>query len=310
MTIAGAVEIPSPLGSRLSPKHKQRIGVHAMSAAFVSEPATPQGRLGIEVQALQFAYNDAPVLVDINLNVAEGEFVCLLGPSGCGKTTLLRLIAGLDLPATGAIFCNGSAIQGPSLERGVVFQNYSLFPWLTLAQNIELALSKSHPQHDKHWRYKYAEDCLARVGLAESASQYPSLLSGGMQQRGAIARALALGSPVLLMDEPFGALDPINRAKLQDVVLEVWAKPRKTVVFVTHDVEEALYLADRVVMLGSSPGRIIQEIVVPFGRPRSRQLFKSREFGVLCERIDEHFREDILQRIEADSGIDAYREVN
>jgi NitT/TauT family transport system ATP-binding protein len=148
------------------------------------------------------------------------------------------------------------------------------------------------------------------VGLAESASQYPSLLSGGMQQRGAIARALALGSPVLLMDEPFGALDPINRAKLQDVVLEVWAKPRKTVVFVTHDVEEALYLADRVVMLGSSPGTIIQEIVVPFGRPRSRQLFKLREFGVLCERIDEHFREDILQRIEADSGIGDAREVN
>lgn len=281
-----------------------------MSAAFVPEPATPQGRWGIEVRALQFAYDDAPVLADINLKVAEGEFVCLLGPSGCGKTTLLRLLAGLDLPAAGAIFCNGSAIQGPSLERGVVFQNYSLFPWLTLAQNIELALSRSHPQHDKRWRHKHAEDCLARVGLAESSGQYPSLLSGGMQQRGAIARALALGSPVLLMDEPFGALDPINRAKLQDVVLEVWAKPQKTVVFVTHDVEEALYLADRVVMLGSSPGRIIQEIVVPFGRPRSRKLFKSREFSVLCERIDEHFREDILQRIEADSGTGAYREVN
>jgi NitT/TauT family transport system ATP-binding protein len=240
-------------------------------------------------------------LVDINLNVAEGEFVCLLGPSGCGKTTLLRLLAGLDLPGAGAISWRGSALQGPSLERGVVFQNYSLFPWLTLAQNLELALSKSHPQHDKHWRRNRAEEYLTRVGLADSAGQYPSLLSGGMQQRGAIARALALGSPVLLMDEPFGALDPINRARLQDVLLEVWAKPRKTVVFVTHDVEEALYLADRVVMLGSSPGRIIQEIVVPFGRPRSRQMVKSREFGVLCERIDEVFREDILQRIEVDS---------
>jgi NitT/TauT family transport system ATP-binding protein len=281
-----------------------------MSAAVVPEPAIHQEQSGIEVQALQFAYDGAPVLVDINLNVAEGEFVCLLGLSGCGKTTLLRLLAGLDRPAEGTISWKGSAIQGPSLERGVVFQNYSLFPWLTLAQNIELALSKSHPQHDKSWRHKHAEDYLARVGLADSAAQYPSLLSGGMQQRGAIARALALGSPVLLMDEPFGALDPINRAKLQDVVLEVWAKPQKTIVFVTHDVEEALYLADRVVMLGSSPGRIIQEIAVPFGRPRSRRLFKSREFCLLCERIDEHFREDILQRIEADSGPGACREVN
>ncbi len=281
-----------------------------MTAAFVRELATPEERFGIEVQAVRFAYNGDPVLVDINLNVAEGAFVCLLGPSGCGKTTLLRLLAGLDLPAEGTISWKGAVIQGPSLDRGVVFQNYSLFPWLTLAQNIELALSKSHPQHDRNWRHKHAEDYLARVGLAESSGQYPSLLSGGMQQRGAIARALALGSPVLLMDEPFGALDPVNRAKLQDVVLDVWAKPQKTIVFVTHDVEEALYLADRVVVLGSSPGRIIQEIAVPFGRPRSRRLFKSREFGLLSERIDELFRDDILQRIEADSERGSCREVN
>jgi NitT/TauT family transport system ATP-binding protein len=281
-----------------------------MSAAHVPEPAFLVGRSGLAVQELHFAYNGAPVLVDINLSVAEGEFVCLLGPSGCGKTTLLRLLAGLDLPVTGAISWHGSAVQGPSLERGVVFQNYSLFPWLTLAQNLEIALSKSHPQHDKRWRRNRAEEYLARVGLADSTGQYPSMLSGGMQQRGAIARALALGSPVLLMDEPFGALDPINRARLQDLLLEVWAKPRKTVVFVTHDVEEALYLADRIVMLGSSPGRIIQEIVVPFGRPRSRRLFKTREFGVLCERIDEVFREDILQRIEVDPEIGVSKEVN
>ena len=239
---------------------------------------------------------------DINLHVAEGEFLCLLGPSGCGKTTLLRLLAGLDLPAAGSIRYNGSPIQGPSLERGVVFQNYSLFPWLTLAENIELALSKSHPQHDAGWRHAHAQDHLARVGLAESAGHYPTLLSGGMQQRGAIARALALGSPVLLMDEPFGALDPVNRAKLQDLLLELWASTRKTVVFVTHDVEEALYLADRVVMLGSSHGRIIQEIEVGFERPRTRRLFRSREFIERSEQIDELFREDFLQRIEADSS--------
>ncbi len=254
------------------------------------------------MRALQFAYDGAPVLSDIDLRVAEGEFLCLLGPSGCGKTTLLRLLAGLELPAAGSISYNGSPILGPSLDRGVVFQNYSLFPWFTLAENIELALSKSHPQHDAGWRHAHAQDYLERVGLADSAGQYPSLLSGGMQQRGAIARALALGSPVLLMDEPFGALDPVNRAKLQDLLLGLWASPRKTVVFVTHDVEEALYLADRVVILGSSPGRIIQEITVPFERPRSRRLFSSREFLALSERIDELFREDVLQRIEVESN--------
>jgi NitT/TauT family transport system ATP-binding protein len=272
-----------------------------MSASPVARRSAHQATSGLDVRALQFAYGGAAVLSDIDLHVAEGEFLCLLGPSGCGKTTLLRLLAGLDLPAAGSISYNGSPILGPSIERGVVFQNYSLFPWFTLAGNIELALSKSHPQHDAAWRHAHAKDYLARVGLAESAGQYPSLLSGGMQQRGAIARALALGSPVLLMDEPFGALDPVNRAKLQDLLLELWASTRKTVVFVTHDVEEALYLADRVVILGSSPGRIIQEIEVPFERPRVRRLFSSREFIELSERIDGLFREDVLQRIEADS---------
>ena len=279
-----------------------------MSAAPVSHSDSHRSMSGIDVSALQFAYEGIPILSDIDLPVAEGEFLCLLGPSGCGKTTLLRLLAGLDLPAAGTISYNGSQIQGPSLERGVVFQNYSLFPWFTLAENIELALSKSHPQHDANWRQAHAQDYLARVGLGDSAGQYPSLLSGGMQQRGAIARALALGSPVLLMDEPFGALDPINRAKLQDLLLELWASPRKTVVFVTHDVEEALYLADRVVVLGSSPGRIIQEIAVPFERPRSRRLFSSREFIELSERIGQLFREDVLQRIEADSQLASVKE--
>jgi NitT/TauT family transport system ATP-binding protein len=279
-----------------------------MSAEVVSPFSSHQSMPGIDVRALQFAYDGVPVLSDIDLHVADGEFLCLLGPSGCGKTTLLRLLAGLDLPNTGSISYNGSPIEGPSLERGVVFQNYSLFPWFTLTENIEIALSKSHPQHDASWRHAHAQEYLARVGLADSSGQYPSLLSGGMQQRGAIARALALGSPVLLMDEPFGALDPINRARLQDLLLELWASPRKTVVFVTHDVEEALYLADRVVILGSSPGRIIQEIAVPFERPRSRRLFSSREFTELSGRIDELFREDVLQRINAESQLASVKE--
>jgi NitT/TauT family transport system ATP-binding protein len=278
-----------------------------MSVAEVNEVEAAQAGQGLEVSSVSFAYDGAPVLQEVDLRIAPSEFVCLLGPSGSGKSTLLRLLAGLELPDAGLISSNDEAIRGPSLERGVVFQNYSLFPWLTLAQNIQLALKKAHPQSSESWRRQHIARHLQRVGLAEVADQHPSLLSGGMQQRGAIARMLALGSPILLMDEPFGALDPVNRAKLQDLVLEIWAATRKTFVFVTHDVEEALYLADRVVMLGSSPGRIIQEITVPFARPRSRRLFKSHEFTELCERIDGYFREEMLQRIEA--GIEAGIEV-
>jgi NitT/TauT family transport system ATP-binding protein len=175
---------------------------------------------------------------------------------------------------------------------------------MTLAQNVSLALAKAHPEMESRWRLNLAEEYLQMVGLANAARKYPSELSGGMQQRGAIARSLALGSPVLLMDEPFGSLDPVNRAKLQDLVLDVWSNLKKTVVFVTHDVEEAIYLTDRVVMLGSSPGRIIQEISIPFERPRLRRsLVGSPEFVALREQIDERFRQDILQRIESESVV-------
>jgi NitT/TauT family transport system ATP-binding protein len=264
--------------------------------------ARDPGTTGLEASGLRFGYNGSPVLIDIHLSVAEGEFLCLLGPSGCGKTTLLRLLAGLEKPGAGSLFWKGRPISGPSLERGVVFQDYSLFPWLNLAQNVSLALAKAHPEMGRKWRLDLADEYLDMVGLSDARRKHPFELSGGMQQRGAIARTLALGSPVLLMDEPFGALDPVNRAKLQDLVLDVWsnATPRKTVVFVTHDVEEALYLADRVVMLGSSPGRIIDEMAVPFQRPRRRRtLAASPEFAAVCERIEERFRLDVLQRIDS-----------
>lgn len=265
--------------------------------------ATATARQGLEAEAICFAYNGTEVLADIRLSIAEGEFVCLLGPSGCGKTTLLRLLAGIEKPASGSLSWKGRPISGPSIERGVVFQDYSLFPWLNLSQNISLALAKAHPEMGKKWRINLADEYLDMVGLSDARRKHPFELSGGMQQRGAIARTLALGSPVLLMDEPFGALDPINRAKLQDLVLDVWsnAAPRKTVVFVTHDVEEALYLSDRVVMLGSAPGRVIDELTVPFARPRQRRrLAVSPEFAALCERIDDRFRQDVLDRIESE----------
>jgi NitT/TauT family transport system ATP-binding protein len=258
------------------------------------------------VESLRFAYQGTPVLHDINLTVKEGEFVCLLGHSGSGKTTLLRLLAGLETVAAGNLSWQGRPITGPSLERGVVFQDYSLFPWMSLGDNIALALAKSHPEMEKKWRLNLAGEYLEMVGLAAAARKYPAELSGGMQQRGAIARTLALGSPVLLMDEPFGALDPVNRARLQDLVLDVWsnADPRRTVVFVTHDIEEAIYLADRIVILGSSPGRIIQELRVPFARPRVRQtLTRLPEFQALREQIAERFRLDTLERIAAESVV-------
>jgi NitT/TauT family transport system ATP-binding protein len=177
---------------------------------------------------------------------------------------------------------------------------------MSLGDNIALALAKSHPEMEKKWRLNLAGEYLEMVGLAAAARKYPAELSGGMQQRGAIARTLALGSPVLLMDEPFGALDPVNRARLQDLVLDVWsnADPRRTVVFVTHDIEEAIYLADRIVILGSSPGRIIQELRVPFARPRVRQtLTRLPEFQALREQIAERFRLDTLERIAAESVV-------
>ncbi len=283
-----------------SPRHSPVRGLGA--------PAAPAPAPGLSVDAVSFGYNGTRILANINLTVREGEFLSLLGPSGSGKTTLLRLLAGLETPNAGRISWKGSEIGGPGIDRGVVFQDYSLFPWMSVVDNIALAIGKAGPggtrrEHRAH--RALAEEYLRMVGLAEAIGKYPFELSGGMQQRGAIARALALGSPVLLMDEPFGALDPVNRAKLQDLLTEVWesASPRKTIVFVTHDVEEAVCLGDRVAVLGSSPGRVIAELPVPFGRPRSRRnVFSSSEFNLLRERIAEQYRADVIDRLDA-SGV-------
>jgi NitT/TauT family transport system ATP-binding protein len=273
-----------------------------MSQTTLQTPASSSS--GWKIDGVNFSYAGKAVLSEIDLSFSAGEFVCLLGPSGCGKTTLLRLLAGLASPDQGSIVWHDAPIDGPSLERGVVFQDYSLFPWMTLAQNITLALSKAQPTLERKWRRQLADEYLEMVGLADAAEKYPYELSGGMQQRGAIARALAIGSPVLLMDEPFGALDPINRAKLQDLLVSVWtsASPKKSVVFVTHDVDEAIYLADRVVMLGASPGRVIEELAIPFARPRQRRaLVNSAEFQQIRRQIEERFQQDVIDRIEEDS---------
>lgn len=256
---------------------------------------------GIALENVSFSYDGKSVLKDINLHVRPGEFVSLLGASGSGKTTLLRLIAGLEKPKTGTIFDNDEIVSEPSLLRSFVFQNYSLFPWFSLRGNIALAIKKAHPNLSRSERNALAERHLELVGLADAVKKYPFELSGGMQQRGAIARALALGAPVLLMDEPFGALDPVNRSRLQDLLLSVWRNSeneRKTVIFVTHDVDEAILLSDRVVMLGSSPAGIIDEIRIDLPRPRSRDaLTESEHFRRLRDRIQSRFRNEIARAL-------------
>jgi NitT/TauT family transport system ATP-binding protein len=241
------------------------------------------------------------VLQDIELAIREGEFLSLLGPSGSGKTTLLRLLAGMASATSGRIVCRGKAVAGPGIDRGMVFQDYSLFPWMSLTENILLAIDRVNPGLGRPEKRELADEYLGLVGLADARKKYPFELSGGMQQRGAIARALALGSSFLLMDEPFGALDPLNRMKLQNLLTGLWIRsdPPRTVVFVTHDVDEALYLGDRVVILGSSPGRIIAEFSVDFPRPRSRSgFFKTAGFRELRDRVLESFRRDAIEQLE------------
>ena len=220
------------------------------------------------------------VLEDINLNINDGELVCLLGPSGCGKTTLLRLIAGLDQPTSGEIIANGEVVKKPSGDRAVIFQQYSLFPWLTVLQNVTFGLEISGGSKEEN--VQAAERYLKSVGLLDFKDSYPHELSGGMKQRVAIIRSLLNHSPILLMDEPFSALDMQNRHKLQEQLIGVWKRFENTIVFVTHDVDEAVFLADKIVLLDKNPGKIHELIEVNLERPRKRE---SSEFLALQESI-------------------------
>ena len=224
------------------------------------------------------------VLKDINLNIDDGELVCLLGPSGCGKTTLLRLIAGLDQPTSGEIIANGEKVVEPSGDRAVIFQQYSLFPWLTVLQNVTFGLEMTN-KGSKEENIETAERYLTRVGLIDFKDSYPHELSGGMKQRVAIIRSLLNHSPILLMDEPFSALDMQNRHKLQEQLIGVWKRFENTIVFVTHDVDEAVYLADKIVIMGKNPGRIENVVEVDMERPRKRD---SQEFIALQDSIVEN----------------------
>jgi ABC-type nitrate/sulfonate/bicarbonate transport system ATPase subunit len=205
-----------------------------------------------------------------------GEFRVLLGPSGCGKSTLLRLIAGLDQANTGEILVNGAPVLGPGKDRGMVFQKYTSFPWLTVAGNIAYGL-KINGVPEKQRKETVAQ-LIQEIGLGGFENAYPETLSGGMQQRVAIARTLALRPSVILMDEPFGALDAQTRSEMQQLLLKVWDESASTILFVTHDVEEAIYLADRIFIMSAHPGTIIEDVQVPFDRPRDLSLKQRNEF--------------------------------
>ena len=211
-------------------------------------------------------------LRDIDLNIAQGEFIALIGHSGCGKSTLLNLIAGLTKPTTGVLLCDGREIGGPGPERAVVFQNHSLLPWLTCFENIYLAVERVFSSKEGKAKLKErTQAAIELVGLAHAAHNYPHEISGGMKQRVGIARALSMEPKVLLMDEPFGALDALTRAKLQDELMKICEKTKATVVMVTHDVDEAVLLSDKIVMMSNGPAATIGEVLtVDLPRPRHR----------------------------------------
>lgn len=223
-------------------------------------------------------------LTDVNLDIGAGEFVCAIGPSGCGKTTLLNLIAGFIQPTLGTVSARGAPVTAPGPDRGVVFQEYALYPWMSARHNVEFGLKMQHL--DAGERQRQAEALLALTGLAHAADRYPFELSGGMRQRVAVARALATRPEVLLMDEPFAAIDALTRATLQRELLRIWQELKLSVFFITHNIEEAVFLAQRIVVMSPHPGRIQDIIEVPLAYPRDRG---SPEFGALYARINDAF---------------------
>ena len=248
----------------------------------VSKTFSPSNGKGAGTLALQAT----------DLEVAENDFITLLGPSGCGKSTLLRMVAGLETPSTGRILLDGKPVVGPGADRGMVFQSYTLFPWLTILQNVCFGLREKGlplPQ-----QLEIAHSFIGKVGLKGFENHFPKQLSGGMQQRTAIARALANDPKMLLLDEPFGALDNQTRVLMQELLLGIWESAQKTVLFVTHDIDEAIFMANRVAVFSARPGRIKTEIAVDFPHPRSYTIKTSPEFMDIKARLTEEIRAESM----------------
>jgi NitT/TauT family transport system ATP-binding protein len=270
-----ALELPSyleqsdPVRDRFT-RLKQRpvvLEVKGLSKEF----ETPQGRV--------------TALKDINFQTHKREFVCVIGPSGCGKSTLIRILAGLESPTSGQMLLDGREVHGPGPDRGMVFQGYTLFPWLTVKKNVMFGLERTG--RGKFVAEQEAMQWIDLVGLGKFAMSYPHQLSGGMKQRVAIARALANQPRILLMDEPFGALDAQTRARMQAYLLEIWQNIDITILFITHDLDEAIYLADRILVLKAHPGEVQELIEVPVPQPRSPDQFLSTEFLATKQRLEE-----------------------
>jgi NitT/TauT family transport system ATP-binding protein len=257
-------------------------------------------QLIIEGVSKAFASDGAEVvaLKNIDLTITSGEFVCILGPSGCGKSTLLNAIAGFSLPTSGRILANGAEVSAPGPDRAMVFQEYALFPWMTVACNVAFGLEiKKLP---KAVISEKVRTLLEKLQLTEFRDRYPKDLSGGMRQRVAIARALALDSPILLMDEPFGALDALTRRSLQEELLRIWMEFRKTVIFVTHSIEESIYLADRIVVMTYRPGTVKQ--VVPVELPRPRDVTSSH-FITIQKELTQMVMEEQMRYQKDEAGL-------
>jgi len=259
------------------------------AAALPARSAPPAARyLDIQQVGQTFKTAKGPftALKDINLQIAQGEFVALIGHSGCGKSTLLNLIAGLTTPTSGVLLCANREIKGPGPERAVVFQNHSLLPWMSCHNNVYLAVERVFGATESRAQLRErTQAALALVGLSHAAAKRPGEISGGMKQRVGIARALSMEPQVLLMDEPFGALDALTRARLQDELLEIVLRTRSTVVMVTHDVDEAVLLADKIVMLTNGPAATIGEVLhVPVARPRQRVALADDPVYLRCRK--------------------------
>ena len=254
-----------------------KLSIEAVARTF------PGVRGGVPTDALQ----------PVTLAVADNDFITILGPSGCGKSTLLRIVAGLYTPTTGRVLLYGAPVTGPGPDRGMVFQSYTLFPWLTVRQNICFGLrEKAAPPAQQD---EIAARYIAQVGLTGFENHFPKMLSGGMQQRTAIARALANDPKILLLDEPFGALDTQTRGLMQELLLGIWEAERKTVLFVTHDIEEAIFMASRVIVMSARPGRIKADVAVDLPHPREYTVKTAPEFSAVKARLTEEIRVEVLR---------------
>ncbi|KAB2494603.1 ABC transporter ATP-binding protein [Priestia endophytica] len=263
----------------------------------------------IEAKSLSFSYEGVEILQDINLTIKKGEFITLMGPSGSGKSTLLRLLTGLAQPKSGEVLVDSVSTKKALPDSAVVFQDYSLFPWLTAEENIILAMKRTMKKSKSKKELAHlAGQYLELVQLGHAVKKYPGEMSGGMGQRAAIARALSLGADLMFMDEPFGALDPVTRIQLQDIILQVNRDQQRTVVFVTHDAEEAIILADRIVMFTPGPpGKIAEIIDVPFKKPRDRKmLIESQEFIKFRNEILRVMNNGIFKKLEQNETVQPY----